>query len=91
MQSVHSDWDQSDASISHDASYHCRNNVTLSAQEKDPRAIPTHIATWVTIVLPFTKVPYTNPGFCKCQVLSFHPHFPVLHACVNVLFDVMAG
>ena len=28
---------------------YCRNNVTLSAQTKDPHAIPTHIATWVTI------------------------------------------
>ena len=33
-----------------------RDNITLTAQERDPHAISTHIASWVTIVLPFAKV-----------------------------------
>lgn len=34
----------------------CRDNITLTAQERDPHAISTHIASWITIVLPFAKV-----------------------------------
>ncbi|CAL5218396.1 g69 [Coccomyxa viridis] len=32
-----------------------QDNITLTAQERDPHAISTHIASWVTIVLPFAK------------------------------------
>ena len=71
---------------------YCRNNVTLSAQTKDPHAIPTHIATWVTIVLPFTKVQYTNPGFYdKLTHLSIATPqcYMLVHRCF--LTDVVAG
>ena len=49
----------------------CRDNITLSAQRRDPHEVPTHIATWVTIVLPFTKVSSNicaQSEFCEVHV-----------------------
>ena len=51
----------------------CRDNITLSAQRRDPYKVPTHIATWVTIVLPFTKVSLSicaRLRICKVQVFA---------------------
>lgn len=40
----------------HGSVHVCRNNVTLSMQHRVAHAIPTHLATWITILSPFTKV-----------------------------------
>lgn len=52
-----------------------RNNVTLSMQRRVPHAVATHIATWITILSPFTKVSFE--AFSKSNTL----HYCVRLAC----------
>ena len=51
----------------------CRENVTLSMERRDPWAVPSRVAMWITILAPFTKV-------CNKQGVA-----AVMRACMLML------